>query len=179
MGSLLVVEADPVGDDDAGFGERVELLAVETLVTEAGVKGLDVTVLPRRAWGDIERANAAVGQAIPDGTGDKLGAVVGADMLRRSVGFDGLGEDGHDVVSADAAGDVVGNALLRVLVDEHQGPEASPSRRDVRHEVPGPHMAGIGGLSGDATGGVAAAWPPRLLLRDAEAEQAPQPADLP
>jgi len=44
MGSLLVVEADPVGDDDAGFGERVELLAVETLVTEAGVKGLDVTV---------------------------------------------------------------------------------------------------------------------------------------
>ena len=125
VGPLLVVEADPVGDDDASFGERIELLAVEALVTEAGVKGFDVTVLPGRAGVDVERADAAVGQAVPDGTGDKLGAVVGADMLRRSVGFDCLGEDSHDVVSADAAGDVVGDALLRVLVDEHQGPEAT------------------------------------------------------
>ena len=100
-------------------------------------------------------------------------------MLRRSVGFDGLGEDSHDVVSADAAGDVVGDALFGVLVDEHQGPEATSPGRDVRHEVPGPHMAGVGSLSRDATGGVAAAWPPRLLLRHAETEQAPQPADLP
>jgi hypothetical protein len=29
-------------------------------------------------------------------------------MLRRSVGFDGLGEDGHDVVGANAAGDMMG-----------------------------------------------------------------------
>jgi len=100
-------------------------------------------------------------------------------MLRRSVGFDCLGEDSHDVVSADAAGDVVGDALFGVLVDEHQGPEATSPGRDVRHEVSGPHMAGVGSLSQDATGGVAAAWPPRLLLRDAEAEQTPQPADLP
>jgi len=179
VGPLLVVEADPVGDDDASFGERIELLSVEALITEAGVKGFDVTVPPGRTGVDVERADAAVGQAVPDGTGDKLGAVVGADMLRRSVCFDGLGEDSHDVVSADAAGDVVGDALFGVLVDEHQGPEATSPGRDVRHEVSGPHMAGVGSLSQDATGGVAAAWPPRLLLRDAEAEQTPQPADLP
>ena len=148
VGPLLVVEADPVGDDDASFGERVELLAVEALVTEAGVKGFDVTVLPGRARVDVERADAAVGKAVPDGTGDKLWAVVGADMFRRSVGLDGLREDSHDVVSADAAGDVVGDALFGVLVDEHQGPEAAPSRRDVRHEVPGPYMAGVGGDDG-------------------------------
>ena len=93
-------------------------------------------------------------------------------MLRRSVGFDCLGEDSHDVVSADAAGDVVGDALFGVLVDEHQGPEATSPGRDVRHEVPRPDMAGIGGLRGDPTGGVPAARPPRLLLRDAEAEDA-------
>jgi hypothetical protein len=52
-----------------------------------------------------------------------------------------------------------------VLVDEHERAEAAPSRRDVRHEVPRPHMAGVGGLRGDAAGGVAAAWLPRLLLR--------------
>jgi hypothetical protein len=37
MGSLLVVEADPVGDDDASFRQRVELLTVEALIAEAGV----------------------------------------------------------------------------------------------------------------------------------------------
>ena len=31
MGTLLVVDGDPFGDDDAGLGERVELLAVEAL----------------------------------------------------------------------------------------------------------------------------------------------------
>ena len=125
VGPLLVVEADPVGDDDPSFGERIELLAVEALVTEAGVKGFDVAVLPGRAGVDVKRADASVGQAVPDSTGDKLGAVVGADMLRRSVGFDGLREDSYNVVSADAAGDVMGDALLRVLVDEHEGAEAT------------------------------------------------------
>jgi hypothetical protein len=89
---------------------------------------------------------------------------------------DGLGDHDHDVGGADATGDMMGNALLRVLVDEHEGAEAASSRRDARHEVPRPHMAGVGGLRGDATGGAAAAWPPRLLLRDAEAEDAAQPA---
>ena len=45
MGTLLVVDGDPFGDDDAGLGERVELLAVEALVPEAGVKGFGVAVL--------------------------------------------------------------------------------------------------------------------------------------
>ena len=89
-------------------------------------------------------------------------------MFGDAVSVDGLGEDCHDVVSAYTAGDVMGYALLRALVDEYQGPEASSPGRDVRQEVLGPHMAGVGGLSGDSTGGVAAAWPPRLLLRDAE-----------
>ena len=71
------------------------------------------------------------------------------------------------------------DALLRVLVDDHEGTEANPSRRDAGHEVPRPDMAGVGRLGRDAAGGVAAARPPRLHLRDAEAQQAPQPADLP
>ena len=170
--TLLVVDTDPVGDDDAGLGEREELLAVEALVPEAGVKGFDVTVLPRRARVDVERADAAIGQAVADSAGDKLGPVVGADVFGGAVGLDSLGEHRHDVFGRDAAGDMVGDALLRVLVDEHERAEAAPSRRDVRHEVPRPDMAGIGGLRGDPTGGVPAARPPRLLLRDAEAEDA-------
>ena len=141
MGSLLVVQADPVGDDDAGFGGSVELLNIEALIAEAGVKGFDVAVLPARARVDVEGTDAAVGQAVADGAGDKLWPVVGADMFGGAVGLDGLGEQDHDVIGADAAGDMMGDALLRVLVDEHQGTEATSSRRDVRHEVPRPHMA--------------------------------------
>lgn len=170
--TLLVVDTNPVGDDDAGLGERIELLAVEALIPEAGVKGLDVTVLPGRARVDVERTDAAVSQAVADSAGDKLGPVVGADVFGGAVGFDSLGEHDHDVVGTDATGDVVSNALLRVLVDEHERAEAAPSRRDVRHEVPRPDMAGVGGLGRDAAGGVPAARPPRLLLRDAKAEHA-------
>ena len=93
-------------------------------------------------------------------------------MLRGAVGFDSLGKHRHDVVSGDAAGDMVGDALLRVLVDEHERAEAAPSRRDVRHEIPRPDMAGVSGLGGDPTGGVPAARAPRLLLRDAKAKDA-------
>ena len=67
VGPLLVVEADPVGDDDASFGERIELLAVEALVTEAGVKGFDETAQPGRAGDYVALTDAAVGQAIADG----------------------------------------------------------------------------------------------------------------
>jgi len=58
---LLVVEADPVGDDDACLREGVELLPVEALVAEARVEGLDVAVLPGRARVDVERADASGG----------------------------------------------------------------------------------------------------------------------
>ena len=57
MGSLLVVQADPVRDDDSRFRQRVELLAVEALITEAGVKGFDVAVLPGRAGVYVEGAD--------------------------------------------------------------------------------------------------------------------------
>ena len=177
--AVAVVVPQPVAHGDGDVVVVMEPPPVGELSAEAGVIAFDDPVLPGRAGVDGERADATVGQAVADDSSDKLGPVVGADVLGGAVGFDGLREDCHDVVSADTPGDVVGDALLRVLVDEHQGPEASSPGRDVRHEVRGPHMAGVGGLSGDATGGVAAAWPPQLLLRDAEAEQAPQPADLP
>jgi hypothetical protein len=75
MGSLLVEEAHPVRGDDAGFRRRVELLAIEALITEAGVKGFDVAVLPGRIGVDVEGADVAIDQTVADGAGDKLGAV--------------------------------------------------------------------------------------------------------
>ena len=41
-----VVEAPPALDHDAGLSKSVEDLAIEKLVTEAGVEALDVSILP-------------------------------------------------------------------------------------------------------------------------------------
>ena len=60
-GTLLFVDGDPVRDDYKGVGERVELLAVGALAPEAGVKGLDVAVLPGRARVDVDGADTANG----------------------------------------------------------------------------------------------------------------------
>jgi hypothetical protein len=51
--SKRIVEAPPAFDDDAGFGEGVEDLAIEKLVAEAGVEALDVSILPRAPRLDV------------------------------------------------------------------------------------------------------------------------------
>ena len=61
MGSFLFVEVDPVGDDDARLGQRVELVAVEAFAAEAGAEVLDEAVLLGRAEVDVEHVNDAAG----------------------------------------------------------------------------------------------------------------------
>ena len=82
MRPVGVVVVDPFGEHDPGLGERVELLAVESLVPEAAVKGFDVAVLPGRARVDGEGADAAQGEAVAYRPRDKLRAVVGAGRPR-------------------------------------------------------------------------------------------------
>ena len=48
-----IVMAPPLFDDDPGFFERVEYLAVEEFVPEPGVEAFAIAVFPRRAWLDV------------------------------------------------------------------------------------------------------------------------------
>ena len=48
-----IVMAPPAFDDDLSFSEGVEDLAIEQLIAKAGVKALDVAVLPRAAPLDV------------------------------------------------------------------------------------------------------------------------------
>ena len=82
VGPLLVVEADPVGDGDARFGESVELFAVEALVTKTGI--MDSTSRSARAsWGLRRPCGCRGWPGHRERCGDKLRAVAGADTLRR------------------------------------------------------------------------------------------------
>ncbi len=46
VGTVVVVVDAPVFDEDLGFEEGIEVAAVEELVTETAVEGLDPGVLP-------------------------------------------------------------------------------------------------------------------------------------
>jgi hypothetical protein len=48
-----VVEAAPAFHDDSGLSERVEDIAIEKFVTDAGVEALDIAILPRAPRLDV------------------------------------------------------------------------------------------------------------------------------
>ena len=80
-----VVVTAPVLDDDLGLLEGIEDLAVEQLVSEPRVEAFTVAVLPRGARCDIGGPGADGGDPVAHRVGDELGAVVGADELRRTA----------------------------------------------------------------------------------------------
>ena len=67
-------------DDDPGFRERVEDLAVEQLVPQAGVEALDEAVLPGAARRDVGGLGADSPDPVLHGLGDELRPIVGANM---------------------------------------------------------------------------------------------------
>lgn len=128
MGTVVVVLLSPVGDEDLGFEQRVELLDREQLVAHPGSVGLDPGVLPGRAGVDVARAGSGEAAPVPEGVGGELGAVVHPDEAREGAPpADDLVEAGDDGVGVDGVGDQVGQRLPGELVDDVEDLE-DPSR---------------------------------------------------
>jgi len=179
VGSVGVVVLDPIGDDDPGFGERVELLAVKELLAEGGVERLDEAVLPGRARIDVEGLDVACREALANDLGYELRPVVGADVFRGAVLRDRAGEGMQHVLRGDAPGHMVADALLRVLVDDAEDAEGPAQGRDVHQEVPRPHVARMRGLGRHAARRDAPAHPLALGRGHAQAQAAAQPPHQP
>lgn len=77
-----VVLSAPALGQDLDFLERVEDLAIEKLVSEPGVEGFDVSVLPGTAWLDEERSHVQAAEPIADRLSRELRAVVGTNVGR-------------------------------------------------------------------------------------------------
>jgi hypothetical protein len=58
----LVVVLSPLLDDDLGFSERLEDLAVEQFVAKPAFEAFILSVLPGTPRFDVERAHAQPGQ---------------------------------------------------------------------------------------------------------------------
>ncbi len=67
MGTVVVVLGPPVGDEDLGLEERVELFDGEQLVAHARGVGLDPRVLPGGAGFDVAGAGAVENGTSPAG----------------------------------------------------------------------------------------------------------------
>ena len=79
MGTLLVVVDPPCFDRGTGVVERRELMHVQALIPQAGVKRLDVPVVRRFAWPrEVECYPAGIGPGV-ERLRRELGAVIDGD----------------------------------------------------------------------------------------------------
>ena len=89
--SLLVVETTVLLTEDLGFKARGKELPIQEFVTEPAVEALDEAVLPGCARLNIACLDLSGVQVGPDRPGDKLGTVVGANILwMRAIGEEPL-----------------------------------------------------------------------------------------
>ena len=117
MGVVLVA---PVLKDGAGVDDVGEVLGVEAFVSQPPVEGLHDGCLPGRAGLNVGGVGAPDSAPVPQRGRDELGAVVHAQVSRRSpLGYEAL-DCGDDVVGVDAVGGVGGvdgEGLAGELVD--------------------------------------------------------------
>ena len=124
MRPALVVVLAPVADQDPGFGEARELLAVEQFVSDAGVEGLHERVLPRAARLDEHAAGGAEATPVSERVRRQLGPVVHPHEPRRASapGHERV-EASDELVGVDRPGGVHDQRLAGVLVDDVDQPD--------------------------------------------------------
>ena len=89
---------------------------------------------------DVERLDVVLGQPALQGAGDKLAAVVAAEVTRRASLGHQLFHDLDEVGSGKLAGDVEGQALPAVLVDDREDAQLAAVVGAITHEVPAPDV---------------------------------------
>ena len=70
-----IVVTAPTLDDDLGFPQRVEYLAIEQFIAQAGIETLDVAVLPGAAGFDVGRLRPDCADPVLHPFSDELWAV--------------------------------------------------------------------------------------------------------
>jgi hypothetical protein len=92
-----VIVATPALDDDLSLAERVEDFPVEQLVSETGIKALDVAVLPRRARCDVGRLRTDRCNTGLHGLGYELRSIVRPNVSRHTAFDEQIGKHVGDV----------------------------------------------------------------------------------
>ena len=169
--------ASPAFDHHLGLAERVEDLAVQQFVAQAGVERLHIAVLPGAARRDVGRLGADRRDPTPHRLGHELGAVVRADVSGHAAQDEQVGKHVDHVGRLELAPDPDGQALVGELVDDVQQPELASVMRAVLDEVVAPDVVRPLRPQPDA-GPVGQPQPPALWLARRHLQPLPAPDPL-
>ena len=147
---VVVLQSPGVGQVP-GLGKVRELFSVGQLVSQAAVERFGVAVLPGRAWLDVQRLHARMGQPPPNRLGDELRPVVAADVLRHATDAEQLRQHVDHLLGRDAAIHLQRQAFPGVLVHDRQPLQRPAVGGPIVDEVPGPHVVLVLRLSTNAT----------------------------
>ena len=136
------------------------------------MEGLDDAVLPRAAGLDVDRLDLRCGQPVLEFFGDKLRAIVGADVLRGPMPGDRPLHELDHIAGLERPVGPQDVALPRVLIEDREHPQGPAPDRRVGDKVPRPHVVLVRRL-GWQTGGAA---PPHELPLGRRHPQPLQPA---
>jgi hypothetical protein len=123
MRSDLVVVAAPRLDDGFCLGSGAEPFHGKALVAQLAVKAFISAVLPRFARVDVGGVDGFAGEPFEDSLADEFGAIVGAQMGRRTVDADQPAKHFDDAPRTDGACHINGQAFAGELVDQRQALE--------------------------------------------------------
>src|SRR6185312_7566164 len=93
------------------------------------------------------RLNASGAQEVPDRLGDEFRSVVAVNMPRDAADHEQIAQHVQYVVRGQASIHFQGYTLARVLVDDRQPLDRTAVRRAIEHEIPGPHVILVLGLT--------------------------------
>ena len=135
----MVVVVASQGQLAAGISRAVDDFFVQAFIPQAGVEGLDVTILLRLAGIDVMLLDLVVIRPFQDGLAGELGAVVGDHASRFAVDPDQRIEfPRHSGPRDDGVGNQ-GKVLAAVVID-CQNAEFPAGDESVGQEVQGPPL---------------------------------------
>src|SRR6185437_8311952 len=128
-------------DQDLRIYPVLEPLHVQTLVPEFAVEGLVHAIQPRLSWIDERRVDVQRREPLEDRPGDEFRAIITPEVSGRSVHAHQLGENLDDPRGADAAGDIDGQTLSRILIDHRQALQLLTIGTGIEHEIICPQIS--------------------------------------
>jgi hypothetical protein len=134
----------PAFDDNLGFSERVEDFAIEQLIAQTRIEGLDEAILPWAA----RRPDS--GNPFLHGLGDELRAIVGTNVLGHAAQDEQIREHVDDIDGFHLPVDKNGQTFMGKLVDDVQHSVFLILMRAILDKVVGPDMVRPLGTKTDA-----------------------------
>ena len=136
----MVVIRTPSCAKESRLRECRKNLARQQLVAQSGVETFNDSVLPRRAWLDVQRVGSAFFTPLFHHIRDELTSIVAANIFWRATYRGQFIKHHNHIVRLQFAGDFKRNIFPRVFVQHHQHLDWPAIRRSIKNKIQTPHF---------------------------------------